>query len=126
MSRTDKDTPLWVRFEWAEPFHFCSKARSYQKAFNDCDLPDEPPKRSRQHYSWFGLRKQLTNCHWVPCDRGDHQSRYIKNKRAWRRELFYGPQRRAVRDAAISAKYGNVDVEFPEGRARHGVLWDMW
>lgn len=126
MSRTDKDTPFWTRFEYAEPYHFCSRGRSYQKFNRDCDLPNEPPHRSREFYHWYAQRHLLTVCHWVPADQMDSQNRYIRSKRAWRRKLFHGPQRRAVRDAARNVVQGNRMIEFPDGRARPSVLEDLY
>lgn len=126
MSRTDKDTPFWARFAYAEPFHMCGRARAWQKIHTTCDLPAEPPARSREFYSWYGQRSLMTKCHWVPVGPYDRQTKYIKHKREWRRRLFHGPQRAAVRNAARRVVQGDREVEFPDGRTRHSVHWELW
>lgn len=68
----------------------------------------------------------MTKCHWVPSHPYDRQARYLKHKREWRRKLFHGPQRRAVRDVARKAIQGDWEIEFPDGRTRHSVHWDLY
>lgn len=140
MSRTDKDMPHWVTAEWYEPWHNCGWQRRavYDvdpdtgrfifkkiewKYFGDCDLPDEPvrsPTRPR--------RVIKCRCYWEAAwpDERYYQTRGKRCKREWRRFEFNGPQRRAERDAARKVVQGDWEAEFPDGRTRHSVLWDMW
>lgn len=114
MSRTDKDTPYWVRAEWWEPRHRCWGHRP-------CDLPDSPSSgnpNTNRRTSW-------RSCFWWP-EWNDSQVRYRKHKREWRRYEFHGPQRAEVRDAARKVIKGDWEAEFPDGRTRHSVLWDLW
>lgn len=147
MSRTDKDKPHWVRAEWYEPWHNCGwyRRRQYrdtdipfpwdktrfQKEWTgkyewfykgDCDLPENPVCK---HPGRYGRKRIPTLCSWS-AEWTDTQVRYRKHKREWRRSEFHGPQRMNERLAEREAVKGNHEVEFPDGRGRHSVLWDMW
>lgn len=149
MSRTNKNKPVWVTAEWYEPFHGCGwyKVRKYvetdvplswdktrfEKKFvgytweyrGDCDLPAEPI-RSNKSLAWRN-RKSGQLCTWDmiwPRDRY-YGTRGVR-KTAYCREGFHKPQRRAVRDASRKAVQGDWEVEFPDGRTRSSVRWDMW
>lgn len=148
MSRTDKDAPYWVRAEYYEPFHYCGWIRrgkfekveketdwgfkytvnelvSYKWEYvGDCDLP-ETPKRSGQRWSRKRIDKN-PRCGWSPewTYSRFSQTRGVRKTKDCHFE-FHGPQRAAVRDAAREVIKGNHEVEFPDGRTRHSVLWDM-
>jgi hypothetical protein len=121
MSHTDKDDPWWVRAKWWEPRHYCQEyGIGYRRGSYHCDLPQEPivsinckPWRSR------------TRCAWYP-DFPDTQVKYRQHKRESRRLFFHGPLRMKERLATREVVKGNIDVEFPDGRGRHSVLWDLW
>lgn len=150
MSRTKKDMPVWVTAEWYEPFHTCGWYRrpkfrtvehdSSEYGFSytsrevcgwtweyrgDCDLPAEPVRQNtalawRRRYS--GQR-----CTWDvvwPRERYFNTRGTRKTKRS--HYEFHDPQRAAVRDACRRAVKGDIDVEFPDGRTRSSVRWDMW
>lgn len=137
MSRTDKDKPAWVRAEWYEPTHRCgwiswNKWDPLEKEFGgmrewhfrgECDLPTDPKIGD---VGWVSARRRSqTQCFWSP-DWNDSQTRYRKHKREWRRTQWNGPQRMRERVAARRIISGDEDYEYPEGRARHSVLWDMF
>lgn len=151
MSRTDKDKPVWVTAEWYEPFHRCGwyrrpkyrlverKDEDYGFTFlrrercgweweyrGDCDLPAEPV-RTNGVVAWRSRNQQGTRCVWDmewPRDRY-YGTRGVR-KTAYCRDEFHKPQRRAVRDASRKAIQGDWEVEFPDGRTRSSVRWDMW
>lgn len=146
MSRTDKDKPYWVRTEWYKPWHRCGwhRCRKYvdtdemwpwgkpKREFigyrweyrGDCDLPETPIRKPNR----VNRRPNLEQlCSWEaewPFDFYT-QTRGVPNKRFWRRKEFYGPQRMNERRASREIIKGNREVEFPDGRGRHSVLWDM-
>lgn len=135
MSRTDKDMPYWVTAEWYKPYHGCGwyrtsywnddfTAREIKWVYRgDCDLPENPTRSSNRP------RRVITRlCSWEaewPPQRY-YQTRGRRCKKEWRRFEFNGPQRRAERDAARKVIQGDWEAEFPDGRTRHSVLWDMW
>lgn len=131
MSRTEKDWPNWVRSEYAVPYHFCSLyGRSWQKLNSDCNLLEDPPPKNYKNYTWFGQKFNMArNCFWEmewPKNPQEHRARYRKHKREWRRREFHGPQRMKSRLASREVIKGDHYHEFPDGRGRHSVLWDMW
>lgn len=149
MSRTDKDKPYWVRTEWYRPYHYCGwrRFRKYRdtdkpypwnpekffqewaggfewKYLGDCDLPAEP-MRENTSVRWRARKGEKARCMWEaewPEDR--HMQMRGRRKKYWRHAEFFGPQRAAVRDTAREVIKGNHEMEFPDGRHRHSVLWD--
>lgn len=149
MSRTDKDVPYWVQATrlGVEPMHRCGWIRflkfedtdeplswggfrrkhvGYTWEYRDCDLPVDPPTFNYKNYGAPRVRRHAS-CVWVHCYVVDgwRQVRGIRNKRFWRRKEFYGPQRMNERRATQAARHGDFEHEFPDGRGRHSVLWDM-
>lgn len=145
MSRTDKDKPYWVRTEWYEPWHRCGwyKYRKYQdtdetwpwgspkrefvgyrwKYRGDCDLPENPVRTPNR----MNRRRNLEQlCSWDAIWPDDFytQVRGVRKTETCHTE-FHGPQRMNERLAAREVIKGNTEVEFPDGRTRHSVLWDM-
>lgn len=148
MSRTDKDNPWWVRTEWYEPIHYCGWIRRnkyeyeervaswgkytvpritghYWEYLGDCVLPDVPVRCGQRP-----SRKRLTNsprCTWVADWPEDYatQTRGVR-KKEYRRNEFHHPQRMKERLAAREIVKGNHEYEYPDGRSRSSVLWDMW
>lgn len=149
MSRTDKDAPFWVRAEWYEPFHNCGWVRRpkyvetdkplswdttrFEKKFvgykyvyvGDCDLPAEPVI---ENTDWKNRKNLKTRCVWEAewSRENYYQTRGVRCKKYWRHSEFYGPQRMNEKLAAREIVKGNHEAEFPDGRGRHSVLWDMW
>lgn len=152
MSRTDKDMPAWVTAEWYKPFHYCGWVRRrkyhdveeklfgsipvqrrvwtgkyYWEYLGDCDLPEEPTIVNNA-LAWRRKKNPKNRCVWEmewPRERY-YQSRGAPHKRFWRHANFYDPQRMKVRLAAREVIKGNHEVEFPDGRGRHSILWDLW
>jgi hypothetical protein len=136
MSRTDKDTPSWYRAEWYEPNHRCGwiswhkwdpenkRIGTREWHFRgECDLPAEPAIGDT---GWVPSRRRAqTNCVWV-AEWNDSQTRYRKHKREWRKTEWNGPQRMRERVAARRIISGDIDYEYPEGRTRHSVLWNLF
>lgn len=148
MSRTNKDKPAWVTAEWYEPFHTCGwyrvpKWRKVKRKSDfgftyddieragfkweyrgDCDLPAEPVRRGGRY--WW-KRSGATCCIWKAAW---PRERYFNTRGAKKTANchyeFHGPQRAAVRAACRKAVQGDVEVEFPDGRTRSSVRWDMW
>lgn len=116
MSRTDKDMPWWVQSTHWIARHVCDDTDS-------CVIPNSPPtKISKKYTSTLTWRRRITECEWfIRWDRPSSQLYYVRNKRDYRRVLFHGPQRRAVRDAARAVVQGDHDTEFPDGRGRRSV-----
>lgn len=148
MSRTDKDNPWWVRAEYYEPYHYCgwrrrglfekveketdwgfkytvSKLVSYKWEYvGDCELPETPV---RQHPNIVRrINRTHRRCGWSPEWVWDRrmQTRGVR-KKFWRHAEYHGPQRMNERLAAREVVKGNHEYEFPDGRTRHSVLWDM-
>lgn len=148
MSRTKKDMPFWVRAEWYEPFHTCGwyKVRKYvetdvpcywdksrfEKKFvgytweyrGDCDLPAEPVV---ENTSAWRRRYSPRRCVWeAEWPRERHFNTRGTRKTENVHYEFHGPLRAATRDACRKAVQGEVEIDFPDGRARSSVKWDMW
>lgn len=150
MSRTNKDKPVWVTAEWYEPYHRCGWYRvpkyvetdvplywdktRFEKKFvgyrweykGDCDLPAEPV-RSNTVLAWRRRYNTEQRCSWeMEWTRDRHYGTRGVRKTRYCHDEFHGPQRRAVRDACRKAKQGDWEVEFPDGRTRSSVRWDMY
>lgn len=150
MSRTYKDEPYWLRSvrQGVEPRHRCGWFRVPKyvdtderlpwggflrqrigirwEYRGDCDLSTNPPPISYENYGKRG-KQYMLRCRWEYRFIYDYRSqvRGVPGKRFWRRKEFYGPQRMNERRAAQAAKHGDFEHEFPDGRGRHSVLWDM-
>lgn len=148
MSRTKKDTPVWVTAEWWEPYHRCGwyrrpKWREVQKRSSfgfiytdieragykweyrgDCDLPAEPVRENS--YAWR-RRHDPQLCSWEPIWPKEKYFNTRGTRKTKRTHYdFHDPQRAAVRDACRKAVKGEVEIDFPDGRTRSSVKWDMW
>lgn len=147
MSRTDKDNPHWVRAEYYEPHHYCGwirrgKFKSVEKETDwglkytthelvsyrweyvgDCDLPETPVRKGQR---WGYKFRPKRRCDWSPewTYARFSQTRGVRKTDECHAE-FHGPQRMNERLAAREVIKGNHEVEFPDGRTRHSVLWDM-
>lgn len=144
MSRTDKDTPWWVRAVWYEPDHdrtcvlFISA--NYQHRWgperNPCDLPSEPVVGDG-----LGLTRRTskgchrkTRCTWSP--EYPHRDRFKYTRRPDRSFFladWWGPARTEERDILHDAKKryhseGDPGDREPRGHHRHspfnGGWWD--
>lgn len=148
MSRTDKDNPWWVRAEYYEPNHYCGwyRVRQYrdtdrpypwnpEKFFRewtgkyewvykgDCVLPENP---TREHPRRWGRKSNPPRCGWVAV--WPHDYNMQMRGRSVKRDChtyYHGPQRMNERLAAREVIKGNHEVEFPDGRTRHTVAWDL-
>lgn len=151
MSRTDKDKPFWVRTEWYEPWHRCGwyRNRKYRKVEKthvseygfkypyterefigyrweyrgDCDLPENPVRTPNR----MNRRRNLEQlCSWEAIWPNDYnmqmRGRSVKDDC---HTYYHGPQRMNERLAAREAIKGDHEVEFPDGRTRHTVAWDL-
>lgn len=145
MSRTDKDKPWWVRAEYYEPYHYCGwrKVRKYVltdevwpwgqvkkrfvgyewKYFGDCELPETPV---RQHPKRYGRKRNPALCGWNAVWPHDyHMQMRGRSVTEDCHAYYHGPQRMNERLAAREVIKGNHEVEFPDGRTRHSVAWDL-
>lgn len=146
MSRTDKDNPWWVRADYFEPYHGCGwrRVRKYVptdeywpwgqvkkrfvgyawKYMGDCELPAETPVR--EHPKRYGRKNVPPLCWWdaVWPDDYNMQMRGRSVKKDCHK-YYHGPQRMNERLAAREVIKGNDEAEFPDGRTRHSVLWDL-
>lgn len=149
MSRTDKDTPYWVRAEYYTPYHGCGWMRiptyrdverqtrdgiryvdwvrtGYRWTYRgDCELPDYP--RRRHPGRWTHRNgKSRPLCSWEPESpwASSSQLRGV-HKTYWCRTRFHKPQRNNTRMAARRAVQGDWETEFPDGRTRHSIAWIM-
>lgn len=86
MSRTDKDTPYWVKCEWYKAIHH------YLCDLRDCDLPQEPVRR----------KPIISRCYWKP-DWYYHNWR-VSVPKWYRDHIWINSKRRQLRDQLISAK----------------------
>jgi hypothetical protein len=127
VSRTDKDTPVWVGARW-EPWHWGCEHDTQNRPTvppRCCDLPATPP----QH--WPGRRRfghGLPLCEWM--------RPWVRTRRTparWLvRDVVYGPQRRRLRDQArqVVAEHratgdDDVDVIMDTAQHRHSASW-LW
>lgn len=148
MSRTKKDMPVWVRAEWYEPFHTCGwRRRIVRIEWRDEDFEGRiPPLNSRAVYKWEYLGDCDLPAEPVRYNCASWRRRYSPRRCVWEAEWprerhfntrgtrktknvhyeFHRPLRAATRDACRKAVQGEVEIDFPDGRTRSSVKWDMW
>jgi len=125
MSRTDKDSPGWVRSEWYEPCHTCAEHHGPRiRHHPTCDLPDEPLiQRSQQ---W---RRGATRCHWIPA--WEPNNKYGYHPPRWFVDHIWNSRVRAkVRDELRQAiaefnATGEVTAVPNVDQHHHGAKW-LW